>query len=202
MPERPLLMHELEVGKHYELILTNLSGFYRYRMQDVIRVMGYEGEVPYIEFAYRTAYLTDMCSIHLKSEFLAAAVEMTEAAAGIRIEDYSIYPDAERVPPRLELFMEPERPVTEEELAGMTRVFDESLRKVSLGYNHWRRDGVLDVTLLRPVPAETYLHYREMRIAQGASSNQFKAVRVIKDPQGYAYFSAAANNGQEQMSHQ
>ena len=28
-------MDELEIGKKYELVITNLSGFYRYRMKDV-----------------------------------------------------------------------------------------------------------------------------------------------------------------------
>ncbi len=52
---RPLLMDELEVGKEYELIVTNLSGFYRYRLGDVIRVTGYHNECPMLVFSYRKA---------------------------------------------------------------------------------------------------------------------------------------------------
>ena len=50
---RPLLMDELEIGEDYEVIVTNLSGFYRYRLQDVVRVTGYYNELPLLRFVYR-----------------------------------------------------------------------------------------------------------------------------------------------------
>ncbi len=38
--KRPLLMGEVEIGGKYELIVTNRSGLYRYRLGDVVRVVG------------------------------------------------------------------------------------------------------------------------------------------------------------------
>ena len=46
-------MDELEIGKKYELIVTYLSGFYRYRLQDVVEVIGFYGQSPIIRFAFR-----------------------------------------------------------------------------------------------------------------------------------------------------
>ena len=48
-----LKLNELEVGQDYEIIITNFSGFYRYRIGDVVTVNGYEGESPKICFKYR-----------------------------------------------------------------------------------------------------------------------------------------------------
>ena len=50
---RTLTIDELEVGENYEIIVTNLSGFYRYRLQDVIRVTGFYNETPLVRFVYR-----------------------------------------------------------------------------------------------------------------------------------------------------
>ena len=45
-----LLMNELEVGKNYEIIITNFSGLYRYRIMDIVKVTGYYNNAPKIEF--------------------------------------------------------------------------------------------------------------------------------------------------------
>ena len=52
-PRDLLLGHELEVGKVYEIFITNSSGFYRYRLGDVIRVASFYQQAPQVEFLYR-----------------------------------------------------------------------------------------------------------------------------------------------------
>ena len=54
-----ITMDQLEVGKEYEVILTNLGGFYRYKIQDVIRVLGFYNNLPLITFAYRKGQLAN-----------------------------------------------------------------------------------------------------------------------------------------------
>lgn len=44
---------ELEMGKEYEIVTTNFGGFYRYRMKDVVRVIGFKDKNPIIEYLYR-----------------------------------------------------------------------------------------------------------------------------------------------------
>ena len=193
LSDKTLLAHELEMGRHYEIIVTNISGLYRYRIRDVVKVLGYEGETPYIEFAFRETYLTDICSIHLMSEFLLAAVEMTEKETGVDIYDYSLYPDADHKPPRLELFIEAGVPLSDDALENMSRVFDEALHKTSRGYNHWRSEEVMGPAVLRQVPAGTHLSRRDYKISHGASSNQLKTARVIKDEKTYSHFAEKAD---------
>ena len=59
-PDTPLPMERLEAGKEYELVVTNLSGFYRYRLGDVIRVTGFHNECPMVVFSYRKNQLISM----------------------------------------------------------------------------------------------------------------------------------------------
>ena len=51
--EGPLLPHELKIGEQYEIIVTNFSGFYRYRLGDIIKIIDFCYESPVFEFAFR-----------------------------------------------------------------------------------------------------------------------------------------------------
>ena len=44
---------QLETGKEYEVIVTNLSGFYRYRMRDAVKIAGKYKNLPILEFIGR-----------------------------------------------------------------------------------------------------------------------------------------------------
>lgn len=50
---RTLLPWQLEKDGLYEMVVTNFSGLYRYRMGDVLRVTGFEKGIPVLEFAFR-----------------------------------------------------------------------------------------------------------------------------------------------------
>lgn len=44
---------QAEKGEFYELVITNPSCQYRYRIGDVVKVVGYHNQCPIIEFMYR-----------------------------------------------------------------------------------------------------------------------------------------------------
>ena len=187
----PLLMQQLEVGKYYEIVLTTPAGLYRYRLRDVLKVTGFEGETPYFEFAYRANRTTDLCGSHITDAFVNAAVEAVEKELGLRIDDYSLYADTEHLPPRVVMFMEPERPVDAEERRRMREVFEAALVRVARGYRISRQANNLGVSEVYPVEKGSYMRYRQLRIAKGAAENQMKSIRVIKPGEELAYFLAA-----------
>lgn len=50
---KTLDLDELSVGERYEVVVTNWAGLYRYRLGDVVKVVGYYGHSPLIEFSHR-----------------------------------------------------------------------------------------------------------------------------------------------------
>ncbi len=50
---RTLLMDEVEVGKRYEIAITTISGFYRYRLGDVVEVVDFIECCPVVTVMYR-----------------------------------------------------------------------------------------------------------------------------------------------------
>ncbi len=50
-PDAPTrLAHELEVGQHYQLVLTTAAGLYRYCLGDLVEVNGFLGQAPQVTF--------------------------------------------------------------------------------------------------------------------------------------------------------
>lgn len=194
MPKKPLLLNELETGKHYEIIITNRAGLYRYAIHDVVKVSRFEGETPYIEFSYRTTNITDICGAHITCEHVASAVKSIEKAYNINIIDYSLYANKEHDPPRIELFFEanPFSSIITEKKEQMENMFDEALQKTAWDYVFYRNSDSMGNSLLHPVASGTYAHYREILIADGASENQLKAMRVIDSQEKLDYFNKAS----------
>ena len=61
-PQDLLLSHQVDVGKEYELFITNSSSLFRYRLGDVVKVAGFYHQAPQVEFLYRWVQLSPICS--------------------------------------------------------------------------------------------------------------------------------------------
>lgn len=67
-------------GAEYEVLLTNDSGFYRYAIGDRVRVHGFVGGAPTLEFVGRVGGGSDLCGEKLTEDFVGDAL----AALGLR----------------------------------------------------------------------------------------------------------------------
>ncbi len=111
-PKEPVLMDALEAGKEYEIILTNLSGFYRYRLGDVVRVTGYHNECPMLVFSYRKNQLISMYGEKMTETALRTAVEAVAEESGTTILEFSVYADASTDPGHYTVLMESDEEIT------------------------------------------------------------------------------------------
>lgn len=60
----------LEDEGEYELVITNASGFYRYAIGDRVKVRGYAGRTPMLEFCGRGPGAVDLCGEKLSEDFV------------------------------------------------------------------------------------------------------------------------------------
>lgn len=197
--ERPLQRHELEVGKLYEIVITNLSGLYRYRIRDVVRVTGFIGKNPLIHFAYRKNQVINITGVKLTSEQISDAVNSVEKTAGIHISDYAIYPDTTHSPWRLMLFLETEEELSAAQVKELSSLFDKKLSEQNHEHKRMLNIGETSPSLICQVKNNTFREYREYRIAHGASQNQLKTARVINDPEIISMFVSNTVSGIQQV---
>lgn len=68
------LLHQLQIGKIYSVIVTTGGGFYRYQLHDLVKVEGYIGDCPLVSFLGREDKVVDMCGEKLNETFVKQIV--------------------------------------------------------------------------------------------------------------------------------
>ena len=191
----PLTLDQLEVGKEYEIIITNLSGFYRYRIKDVIRVLGFHGTTPQITFAYRISQMVNLAAEKTTEEHLNHAISEFSDAIGCKIDDYCLYIDYDVDPARYVLLIEPDRALPVARLDEYARIFEEKLRKANVEYAVCRDDRSIGHPVVLLQQQQTHALWREYKIYKGASPNQVKPVRILDTPQKEKFFFGMLEEG-------
>lgn len=181
---------ELEVGKDYEIIVTNLSGFYRYRIKDVIRVTGYHKQSPKLKFVYRKNQMISIAGEKTNDEAVSWAVSEFAKETDCKISDYSIEADTDCEPGRYIVYLEPDHIMNPEKMEEYTRLIEEKLSIANPSFGAKVKNGVLSKTVLYFLQQETYALYRDLMIMRGVSGNQLKPVRVIDTPMKKKFFNA------------
>lgn len=181
VPENPetLLIDELEVGKKYEVVVSNFSGLYRYRMEDVVQVTRMYNNTPQVELLYRRNLGMNIANEKTTTQMIDFAAKETSKQTGIDFVGHSFYADYSTNPPRYCMLVEPSRDITEDERTALRNTLDEQLRAVNEKYLKYRRWGMLgdpEVLVLQP---KTYWDYRETLRGNGVVLNQIKPVTVI-----------------------
>jgi len=179
--DKPLLMDQLEVGKEYELVITNLSGFYRYRLGDVVRVTGYHNECPMIVCSYRKSQLISMYGEKVTELVLHNAVEKTAEEAGIEILEYSVYANMETEPGHYTVLLESDHEIMPNVWPDYAGILNRKMCEMHDSYRQKIEKKImlpLDVKFVQP---QTYALYRDLKVMGGASPNQIKPIHVISD---------------------
>ncbi|MBQ2832429.1 GH3 auxin-responsive promoter family protein [Methanobrevibacter sp.] len=181
-------MDKLEEGKDYEIITTNLSGFYRYRMKDVVRCTGRYNNTPMIEFLYRLDQCLCLAGEKVNGEHLRAAAYKTEKDFGFDLIDFSVYVDYDSLPMKYVYLMEVEdlpedvtREIIQEKLNENFCATDSVLRNKI-------EKSIIGKTELYFVQPETYLLYKELMVARGTSPAQVKPPRILRDEHDISFF--------------
>ena len=186
--ERPLTMQEIEVGKEYELVVTNFSGLYRYQIEDVVRVTGFYNKTPKVEFLYRNNLAMNIANEKTTTQMVDWAAVETQKKAGVSFKGYSFYADKSVDPVRYMLLAEPEEDISDEKIAEIEAILDEMLSESNEKYFKYRRWGMLAPAKVNLLKKDTYADYREYLKKQGKILNQVKPVTVINTPEREEFF--------------
>ena len=194
-----LTLDELEEGKEYEVIITNQSGFYRYRIGDVIKVIGKENKMPLITFAYRQGQLASIMGEKTTEEHLNEAVRRLAKKLGVDINDYALYLDTNKEPGRYVLLIEPDSPLPIDKDGKYAEMFHEIMCEVNsggYGFGAKVRHGI-SMPLVLIQEQQTHALWREYKMMTGSSGNQVKPVRVLDTPVKQKFFLGLVEEGQE-----
>ena len=188
-------MDKLEVGKKYELIVTNHSGFYRYRMKDVLLVTGFYNATPMVEFLYRIDKTVSLMGEKTTELALRVAADKTAKECGFMLVDSSVYPDTENV--QYVYIMEIDRvpqDLTEEQVLSC---LEKNLAEANPSYAEKVKSGLIKPAKILYSQPETYVLYKEMLLMKGNSIAQLKPVTVIGNELQKNFFFALTEDFEE-----
>lgn len=183
-----LTIKDLEIGKEYELILTNMSGFYRYRIEDVVKVTGYYYQSPKVTFCYRLNQIANISGEKISQTAFDEIVNNLSEKTGDLYIGYSIYPDRTTSPGHYILLLETAIPVSDEKKAAYNAAFEEMLCKGNVSVEPLIKSGALGHCEVKFLKKGTYDDYREVLRARGANLNQVKPIKVIDNEEKKDFF--------------
>ena len=187
--ERPLLLNELEVGKDYEIIVSNFSGLYRYRVEDVVHITRMFNNTPECEFIYRRNLMMNVANEKTTVDMVNAAINNCVSELGVEFEGFSFYPDFTSKPPRYTLLIELKGGALDEDgRQKFIDVLDHQFDEINEKFYKYRRWGMLgrpEVLFLKP---GTYVDYNKFLADKGVVLNQIKPVTVINNEEREKYF--------------
>jgi hypothetical protein len=137
------LAHELDRAGTYSVVVTTGGGLYRYRLGDLVEVVGFERECPLIRFVGREDRVVDRRGEKLNERFVDERVGVVLERRGLDAAFWLIAPcrdGGEEL--SYALFLELERGAADSELAGLAEEVDGELR-AAYHYDYCRRLGQL-----------------------------------------------------------
>jgi hypothetical protein len=185
---RAIGMRDLEQGQSYELVITNHAGLYRYRLGDVVRIVGREGSTPVFEFDYRLGNVIDLVGektteLHIRTAFATLAREQPGGEAALT--DFAIWPDISTVPYRYIAYAEFAAGASHAAPDGLAARLDALLAAGNPAYaTLGRANGRLGSIELRVVRPGAFGQLLELQraAAAGSNANQVKVPRVLRNP--------------------
>ncbi len=185
---RPLLMDQLEVGKDYEVIITNLAGLYRYRMYDVVRVTGYYQKTPKVEFLYRSNLVLNITGEKTTQQMLDWAVEKACTQVGLQYSRFCAYGSMQDgALPHYNILIEPQNE-TAVDMSALATALDKALCDSNLYIDVRRREDVLGKAQVHLLQTGTFDAYTDSLRQKGINISQVKPVTILNTDERQQFF--------------
>lgn len=179
---RTWLVHELQDGRRYHVLVTGANGLYRYDLNDVVEVQGFHGRTPRVAFVRKGRDMLNITGEKLHLNHVLHGVRAAERAAGLHVWQFRLIPDVDAA--RYDLLVELPVPAAPTALPGFVEAFDRALAAVNVEYEAKRASGRLALPrlfVMRPGWSER-LCRQEIARGRRESQHKWSALRPDWDP--------------------
>ncbi|XP_072966582.1 jasmonoyl--L-amino acid synthetase GH3.5-like [Typha angustifolia] len=176
----PVGLTEVELGKEYEIVITNFAGLYRYRLGDVVKIAGFHNSTPELQFICRRSLLLTINIDKNTEKDLQLAVEDAGkllAADKLEVVDFTSHVDCSTDPGHYVIFWELSSDASDEVLNSCCNCLD--LAFVDAGYVGSRKVNSIGPLELRVLRRGTFQKILDHFLGLGAAVSQFKTPRFV-----------------------
>jgi hypothetical protein len=170
--------HEVHVGCEYRVVMTNHAGLFRYDLEDCVRVTGFLGEAPIVEFLHRGSSVSSVTGEKLTEWQVTEAYRRASEIVGWPAGLFVLAP-AWGEPPSYRLHVE----VCDADANALAREMDRELGRLNREYAGKRSSGRLGAVVENVLPAGHLAAMdRQRQSRHGAAKEQFKHRFLLGDP--------------------
>lgn len=173
-----LLADELEDGGEYEIILTNYGGLYRYPLHDIVKVKGFLGNTPNIEFLSKSREILNIAQEKVPASQVLDCLNEFLVKKEYHLRQAQIYPNDNEA--HYDIFIELEEQNIDGDLDDLSMAFDDFLRSKAELYDRNRKFESLNQLELCLMKEGWQSHLYDLREATGAPRSQIKLDAMIK----------------------
>ncbi|KAF5728350.1 Auxin-responsive GH3 family protein [Tripterygium wilfordii] len=176
---------DVKLGQEYEVVVTTYAGLYRYKVGDVLRVVGFKNTAPQFNFICRKNVVLSIDSdktdeVELQNAVNNAVKHLVPFNA--TLVEYTSYADITTIPGHYVLFWElslsGSTPIPTLVFEDCCLTIEESLNDIYRELRVWDKSiGPLEIKIVKQ---GTFDELMEYAISLGASINQYKTPRCVK----------------------
>ena len=177
---RFLRLHELEQGKRYCIYVTTFSGLYRYNMNDLVEVGGWNGKTPKIHMVQKVNGIVSITGEKLYEKQFIEAVHEAERQSGLKANFFIGFADPEEA--CYDFYYEFEkRKIRRSKAEAFTKIVDSQLMEMNIEYQSKRASHRLKEPKTFVLKRNSYDHFKRRSLLEGARDGQFKLVMLLQD---------------------
>jgi hypothetical protein len=172
--KRFLTVDQLKQGGRYYIYFTTAAGLYRYNINDLVEVVGFNQATPVLQFVQKGMGVSSVTGEKLTEEQVQIALCYAVRQLNLNAIDHFTFAVQMGYPPNYVCFVELSEEMPESVTEEFLRVFEQSLQLQNIEYKDKRTSMRLGEPTLKVVPPGTFTKLRQQRVAQGAPEAQVK----------------------------
>ncbi|KAJ0779410.1 putative GH3 family protein [Helianthus annuus] len=177
---RPVGLTDVHVGEEYEVVVTNFAGLYRYRLGDVVKVVGFHNSTPELQFICRKDIMPAINIDKNTEKDLQLSVEAAAkllAAEKLEVVDFTSQVDLSSDPGHYVIFWEVSGNASDEVFKECCNCIDSAF--VDAGYVSSRKVQAIGPLELKILKRGTFQKILDHYVGLGCTLNQFKMPRCV-----------------------
>lgn len=179
----PLFMGDVEVGKKYELVITNRSGLYRYRLGDIIKIIGKHEKTPVVKFCYRRNQIINIAGEKSNQQQFDTAIKRFAELAQTVVKGYCVHEDFSGIAPRYLFYMECENIPRNADV-----LFEECMCAANLEYRACRKMREIEPLHIEYLRDGSFKRYEQKLAKSGKSMAQSKIPHFLNMEEQRRFF--------------
>lgn len=184
-PHKILTMPEIETGGKYEIVFTSRSGLYRYRLGDVVEVVGWYDKAPVVKYSYRINQAINIAGEKTNCEQLSTAVKCFSEITGADVTGYCVCEDNSGLVPRYLFYIECSDNDT---VANAGEILEECMRNANFDYRSCESMNEIAPLKLAFLRMGSFQRYEKKLAGTGKPMGQNKLLHFLDTDEKKEFF--------------